>query len=836
MSRTFIPETPEHPNVTVVQGEIISFLATVYLHPGSLLNATVRVSVPRAPRLRVLYGRVVRMHSSMVSNLTLGSYGKPRDTNSDFVADAMDFEFGNVLNPVGTDNVLEVEVLTAVMGTTLNSRGVQFTVNSQLTYTNTTRKFTLTTDPVGPFTVAEAELALSQTVTSVVSSGSLQQNDLLNYTITIRHTAASNAPVFDLSISDLLDAALDVQTYSVFLSSPGYITGGNLPGNTTVFIRPATFMHTDPPIKVTYQARLNMNTPPSGYVDNEVTFLYNSAPRSLPDYILDVMGYRATSSVAVQTARISGSFDMFSTTLAETVGTDVAVGEIVTFDFVINFPYGTTPNINASVTTTATRGVLEILYGEIWHWQTNFVSENNFQLGSKVLPTTSSGTLTYNNTITFTFGSVAVSRSALYPDTQSMKFRIYTRVADRSENVNGAILRAVPACAYYNGTRSFTILSSSQQWSVEVVVPDISVLKQAIMPASVVMAGDSVQYVVTVAHTSSSAAVAYDLRVLDVLSNQLALKPATLSLSRPDVCSFVNGTGDNDTAVHVLCKPYLPRTGGSLVIKYNVSLTTFVLPNSLVSNTAQLSYSTFPNNETSLRTASSTARVKIATPALSFTVSSSSLLDTIGSSVSVGEVVVFWSKFDLPLGTMPNTTVTVTVPNGLLLLTSAKVEVMPASMSSSTGMVKDKTVPFNDTHTVFEFGTVLNNPHDNVVSSIIVQTTALVLYSNVKGSSFNATSSLKYGNGTEVFVISGYTTLRIIEPLLSMTVAIDWNTPRLEAGAYVDYLVRIYHNGASTAPAYELFFYDVFPPQMQLVPGTVTATSGNCYFSFITIF
>lgn len=806
---------PETPGMTVVQGEMISFLTTLILPPGCATNSNIRVQLPKDERVRVLYGTVIKMPATMSSNLSLLSNGTEKDSNGDLVDDIMDFWFGDIVNPPGSDNTIVVEVLISVLGSTANTRGVKFSVSEIYTYINATRGFTMPSAAIGPFTLSETALSITKTVTPNTNR---QAEDVLDYVITIRHTAASNAPAFGMIITDLLAPTLSL-TDNITVSALGVNTG-----TSSLYIKFDTYMNGSAPIVITYQASLNYGTPAAAWVINEVDLLYFSAP---PGTISadDVIGYPATSSAVVKTIASSGTFLLSSTSLAETSETDVALGETASFNFTIKFPYGTTQLVKLTMQTQTSTGTLNVIGAQVLHWQANFDSTAGYTAGS-FINGTDTGNYGYNNSVEIDFANVRVVRNGLFPGDQYFQVLVHTRVLDVVKNANRVALYAVPSYTYSNGSTSFIPISSNLRRTLRVVVPAISLNKQVVMPSTVVMAGDSVQYTITVAHTTASTAVAYNLRVVDLLPRELALQPGTVSIvSGPAMCTFVSGTGANDTVIDVHCSPYFADST-RLVIKYNATLTTFVLPNSMVFNTATVTY--YPSSWAQVRTLSSSASVKIATPTVDFYISETSIPETAGSLVAVGETVTFQTKFDLPLGTMPNTTVTILVPGARLTLLSAKVKVMPASMHSSTGLYNNLDVALSSPSAVeFDFGTVTNNPQNNVVSSIIVEATALVLVANARRDVFNSTTNLKYGNGTEVFVITANAGLTIVEPSLTINKYVS-GAQELEAGELLEYTIVISHASASvsTSPAYEISFRDILPSQLELVSSSIRSNSG----------
>jgi fimbrial isopeptide formation D2 family protein len=821
LNATSLPETQ---NMSVAIGELISLDTVFTLPSGTVLNGTLRIQLPKtsAGQLHVVYGQIVHMPESMTSELAQGSNGTLLDTNDDFEIDAVEFAFGNIVISPSWDDTLVVEVLTSVPSSTANKRGVQFSTNAYFTYNNATSAFVITPPAIGPFVIIEPSLTITKTARPLTG---VQAGTPIYYSLVIDHTAVSNAPAYGQVVVDLLTKELNLTIGSVTTTS-GDIQGGQLAGNTSVYVLPFTSFPSDPPINITYSATVNTLAQTNSNITNVATLYYFSTTTNIYNGP-DVRGYTSTSSQTVQTIPPSASFDVISTSLSETSGFNVAIGETITFSYVLTLPHGTTANTTVAIAFSTSPGKLDAVNGVITSMDSNFFSAS-YKAGSIVLGNDTNH-YGFNNSIVFNFGNIVNTPNSLHPGT-NLTIEVVAVVLDVPQNANGVVLTATPTWSYMADGIVYTPKFSPSVISFTVVGPVLSITKTVATPTPVVMAGDVVTYTVTVMHTSKSTSDAFDTRVVDKLSPELALVNGTVKISRAD-CSIVSGLGENDTTVDVLCHPYLEQPG-SLTITYNVTLTPLVAPNSLVPNTALVTYSTYPSNETHLRNASATAKVQIATPTMDFMISSSSLTDMPDNMISIGETVTFQVSFDLPLGTMPNTTLTIYVPDGNLGILSGNITSMPNSMWSSSGLAESSIISGSDVDgtdnaAVFAFGAVTNNPDETTGSTIVLQATALALSRNTMGSVLNVSVVMEYGNGTNVFTIIRNTSVTIVEPVLVFTKSANYYGARIEAGTLVTYTLKISQASNATAPSYSMVITDSLSADHVLDPSSIIATDGK---------
>lgn len=386
-------------------------------------------------------------------------------------------------------------------------------------------------------------------------------------------------------------------------------------------------------------------------------------------------------------------------------------------------------------------------------------------------------------------------------------------------------------------------------------------------------AGDVIHYAATYSNgVGADVSTAYDVRLVDVLPS------AKMQFVLGNVRVFRNGTllttgFTNNSAgntVDVVVDQVNP--GDAILILYDAILTTGVIAGEVVTNTANLTYTSLPgNNGTSPNPTGSTnistpgsqtgertgddgvggalndyagtaqAFVSILEPDLDKNILDTNVVQT-GSDqydptltdLTVGETVTYRITITLPEGT---TTLTLSdllplLNNGTVVFTSAMVVAIGGNLSGSLltvgapGSVSGNTVTFN-------FGTVVNSP-DNIVNEldqIVVDVIGQVTDrpENVASTTVTNTATLNYDNGA----LTDDAVAEIVEPVLDIQKTV---TPgNGDANDVFTYTVVVTHLPTSTGPAFALLIRDLLNAgNLALIPGTVTVsipgfivTSGN---------
>lgn len=807
LNSTSIPQTPSY-NVSV--GETISFLTTITMPAGTLVDTTVTLTLPyESGYLGVVPGggSVVFMPSNIVGRLAQGAIVEGQDLNFDGVKETITFNFGTLVNtPPFVNNTIVIEVIAMVVNMDANVPGVRLPTSCSLVYSNGIAQNRM--DSELTFFVIGPKLLTSTVATPTTN---LYASLEVSYRVIVWQDPSATATAFSINIVDLLSEELEIVP-GTLTASVGSITTGSNTGE-TVSVVVDTFNLRDNNITLDYRAKLTTAVPINGYVPDAITVYYDSSPNNAYNQ-LHIRKASATASNRVKIAAASGGFTLNATSIPETKGNNVTFGETMNFSMAITIPAGTA--YSSFLTVNFPKGQLEALYGEISHMPSNFHSDN-VQEGDVILGTLTEGSI--NNVVSINFGDLSAEPST----NRTILVTIVAGVVNTADNVNGASLTVTPSFSYNDGAgATFVTLPTA---SVTIVTAQLVVTKISNATSTLVMGGSVVQYIVTVRHTDTSTAPAFVTRVIDEMSSELTLLQGTVVASNSEV---VSGNNASDTSVQTLLLPYL-NVGSTIQVTYSVNLSRTILPNSIVKNTATVVWSPYPTApERDWQKVNATAFLKTAGDGpLYFSVSNTSLAESNGTDVSIGEHVTMTASITVIEGTMTNATLTIAVPKTTAELSIVKAYVLSTGNSVSTLLSTGSVVSAIDTNrdnftdtAVFDFGTIVNYGYDRLIHVSIV---ALVVDIPANGDqvSLNSSASFVYGNITTLFSVEpAYATLTVREPKLNIT-----STPvalgTLQAGSIVQYTLNISHTNRSSSAAYLLSITDKLSNKLTLVPGSI---------------
>lgn len=215
----------------------------------------------------------------------------------------------------------------------------------------------------------------------------------------------------------------------------------------------------------------------------------------------------------------------FTKTLAgtnETFTTDpqVAIGEILTFEILINLPVGT-PLDNVTVTDQMDKGLafVDCLLVEVAG-----VNQTATVCPPVVSSITDPGDSPANpanpgRQVVFTIGNIPGQ-----PGPAALRIQYRAIVLDIIENQDGVTLNNNVTWAFTGG--SFTTSAPD----VEIIEPDLAINKSAI-PSSGVPIGTPIQFSITVNHSAISSTDAFDVVLTDILPPELEYIPCTVAYS-----------------------------------------------------------------------------------------------------------------------------------------------------------------------------------------------------------------------------------------------------------------------------------------------------------------
>ena len=549
-------------------------------------------------------------------------------------------------------------------------------------------------------------------------------------------------------------------------------------------------------------------------------------------------GTRDFAGVTVPAAVYAKS--LFATGEGFTTGSDVAVGETVTYALRVELPEGTTTGL--TVTDLLPPG-LEYLSASL---HTTAAGSGGLLAadfdGTVSAPAASGAGADGGNgeDVTFTFAPVTVDgeSNAAQGDDNAFLLLVTTRTTDVPGNRGTAPQTTLTNAAAFDTDGDGTPESTESAAPVTVVEGDLQVTKTFSPDGA--DAGDTVT--VTLDVTNAGTADLFEFTLTDDLADGLftsiaeGTTPAGFSYSLSGDTVTYSGSGF--------------AAGQSETFTFTAVLTSSVSPNQEIPNTATATGTSLPGTRAGERTdtADGSDALEVGGPTFTKTRVATSDAATAGGDVAVGESVTWALTVTLPEGTTPGLTVTDLIPPGLDYTAFSVV----TDAASSFGLL---TADFAGTITgtpsagggaadgddvTFTFGRIdltVDNDGANNSFLVLVETTV----SDVPGNEGLLPGRTTLTNAAQLDIdgdgqgptTSNNASVRVVEPELSVTKTASVATA--DGGDEIVYTLTIAHTAAGSGPARDLDLTDLLAdPALELVAGSVDASTGDIAGTVVT--
>jgi fimbrial isopeptide formation D2 family protein/uncharacterized repeat protein (TIGR01451 family) len=806
VAETSLPETasgffdPALPDLAI--GETVTYELRVTLGEGTQ-QVVVQDTLPAG--LVFVSGTVVSIGAG-ISNAALAVGAAPSVAGG-----IVTFDFGNAVVNTGDNqrdagDVIVLRV-TARVATLVNSAGDILTNDASLSTDSGTLNDDVSVEVVAP----------DVTIAKTASIASGDAGDLVTFTVVVEQVAGASAPLYDLSVEDILPAGYVLVAGSA-TATRGTVT--ELSGTTVrVTLDGAALLPTDDPattgvdesrITITYSARLADGVQPGQVVTNTVGFTGASAPGGG----VTVQTYGGQDSAQVSVAMpVALDKQIVATSLAESgtdqldpALTDLAVGETLIYHLTATLSEGTQTLVIADTLPAE----LEVLTATV------FGIGGGVSAGPPVISIS-------GQAVTFDFGTVVNTGNNDLAD-GTVTVEIVARVRDVPGNVAGTTLTNAGAVTIASpddplapgGTQQAT-----DSTTAEVVEPELVIDKTA--PPGFVVAGETILYTVTLAHQPGSTAAAYDIVLEDLLSDPyLDLVAGSVTTSAGTV---VIGNGPGDAVVRIEV-PVL-ALGQVLTVTFTARVAADAPGGVTISNTVTDTFDSSggtggrPDAGTdSTQTPGAPALVKEIV-ATSNPDTGSGAFDPTLPDVEIGETLTYRLTVTLPQGTTENLVLSDLLPPALQPLAARVVAVGSGLTAATPGItIAGQAV-------TLVFGTVVNGSDAAIGAEdrIIIEIDALVL----DDAGISAGDRL-VNDAAATFTIGGRDgTLEVeapaelVEPVLDIAKQVDATAG--DAGDLFAYTVTIGHAANSTAAAYDVVVIDTL--DARFIPVDVTSTFGT---------
>ena len=679
-----------------------------------------------------------------------------------------------------------------------------------------------------PVFIVEPDLV----VTKQMAPNPAQGGDTV--TVTLRVENRGPADAFDVEVSDALtDPPFVLGSVSEGSTPPGFTFDYTSP--TVIYNGDATIPAGEDRV-FTFTVDVIDDVIAGSSYPNTVSADYTSLPGDPP-------GERSyttfdTEDLGIRSPGITKTVHSTSEPNDISAGTDVVIGEVITYQLDYEMPLGITRNVSlidqlpASLEYIA--GTAEVSRSSADITATGFsftVSPGEFE---SITPTSTAP-------LTFALGDVTVTST---PARLTIRFEAVVRNIQAVQR-NTTIQNRGEITFTNDQDQQITLVSP---WiTSNVRVPDLNIDKQA-DPASA-QGGDTITFTVTAENRNvSGSAPAFELIVYDELHEDYE--------NLGNVSWEITGSGivveDNSTATALDIAINRLDPGESVTITFTADLKEDVVYGSTVTNTALLTGTSLPGDrgtgdatpgepgtETGERTgegdvndlrSSDDASVGIGMPTIAKDVVDQQ------SRYGPGQIATYRVTVGLPTGTTDGVSVIDELAEGLVFVTGSLQVTVPAGVTLQNAPVEDP--PFfawNEAQwqLEFDFGETTAGSAANVVLQYRVRVRNIP--SNVHGTLLPNLATLSYvhpdtGEPTEIGEQGRE--IQVGEPQLTVEKSITSNPAGLQAGDWVDYEIEIRNGAQQTNTAYGVQFSDEVPAKLInisniVVTSTISPTPGH---------
>ena len=701
-------------------------------------------------------------------------------------------------------------------------------------------------------TITSANLATKPIASNV---NKVQANDLVTFAVVLQNVGSGPDGAFNVSLKDAIPAGFAIPTGESGLNldvtdgtgaALAYTDlGGGLfgtgielddPGASAGALAPYSPSSGANLVVITYDLVATQAVSPNQAIKNTATLTnYASAPGG-PDFA----AAQPTASATANTATPKLAETLTGTSLVNTSGANLAIGEVGTYTALITVPEETIAN--AKFVDTLPAGLA-------------IVGVDSVTLGSNLSLTSATPSIGSNgSSATVDFGTITNGDTAVGgTDTITVVFRVVA--LDVAGNRQGTSLPDAPSFTYTGGSATATPVTATA------AVPAIQVTKSVDNPHA--QAGDTVTYTITLQHAVGSGADAFNVDLTDALPAGVTYVAASLGAS---TSNGVSAPALTDSDGLIIANYAAFPIGGASTLTFQGVVGYGVAGLTPVTNTANLTYTSepfsvdtqvTPNNPAAYeRTGNTTdpggsANNLSASGSASFTppltvvkaISGLGQSFLAGNRVAIGEQVHYRVTVTVPQGTTPTASLSDALPPGLAIVSLDGLTPSSGSLSTSIagGFAQvlanaQAGLPAGGGSANFDFGTLTNTDTDSsTAETITLDYTVVVL--NVAGNQSGTTLT----NAATFHVPAGSATasapaVTVETPVLQLT-----TTPSATAGdaggAPITFTVTVAHAPTSTAEAFNVDLTDLVPAGFTLVAGSVqtsdqgpdslTTTGGN---------
>jgi|GEM_PF-711832 len=755
--------------------------------------------------------------------------------------------------------------------------------------------------PPTPITIIEPTLTVTKTATT---SGPYDAGDTVQYSIVIQHPGGSETDAFDLIFSDTLSSQLLAFTSGLAFSNAALgtditITHSSAGDVSSQFEIVGGVLQTKPTadidllktqtLTITVKAKIAGTAQAGLQIGNTANLKWTSingaptlnSPYTTTDTERDGSGgvndYTGSSTANIVMSAPSidktfkdGSITNDDTNVASSTGSNVVIGEQVTYDLLVTLPEGVNRDIRVQDIIPAGLRVdsISILTAS----GSSGLLTNNFN-GSFGTTPTLGAPVTGSTTLVLDFDDITVA-----PDNDATNNKFVVRVTATVLNINNnqagttrtntaRIVFNDPDGATNTGPAADQTLNDSNAGNDPVVTireATLTVVKSKV-ESTPLDAGATIDYTITISNTSGQ--TGYDVTLSDAINQYLIVTQGFLgTIPNSSVTASAGATVsanafeivDTGGGVFVLrtaagANVDIPN-GESVTIKYRGTVSGSVPAAATITNVANVRWSSLDGglngsqagtvNErtgsdvadpapTSLTQTSTTtlndyalSSGVISTPINNVTVAKTLLTTSLGGADGVatpGELVTYQITVTLPEGVTPDLQIRDAIPTGMAYVPGS-LTLVTGTYAGSVGAPavspQSGTTYGDGTDILFDFASISttgDNDTTNNTFTFTYQTVVLDIAANVgvaplaNQKVLTNTATHNNGGADPGFATSaGSASVTVVEPQYTVTNNLSI-TGTKDAGAPFTYTITVQPTANATSNAYEVSIADLLP-------------------------
>ncbi|SDC88771.1 Ig-like domain-containing protein [Halanaerobium congolense] len=372
----------------------------------------------------------------------------------------------------------------------------------------------------------------------------------------------------------------------------------------------------------------------------------------------------------------------------------------------------------------------------------------------------------------------------------------------------------------------------SDSVSLTVVEPELTLSKafENVSGENSYEAGDTVEYTITINHSGSSTAAAYDLTVEDIIPAGMSYVSGTMTSSVDSLSITANDSGPNLIwTVEELAQTY--DSTNKLELTYQATLDNSVKPAELLTNAAELTWTSHPDNtnpDQRTGAAGDSLNDYIQTTETNLTINDdSSIVKSKDSTtfvddsyVRIGDLVTYKLEIDIQKGTSTNFVVKDQLPQGMKYVDTLRINGdEDLNQNNLNGyQYQDISISYAETpdrKIIWNLG-YITNPADGVDRTFtivyqaqviddesLIQDSAPIILSNPASISYDGVDNSRDG-------IEDIESITLNQPKLALTISDNIaNDEPVVPGDKVSYTIKAENTGL--APAYDTVLEGLIP-------------------------